>query len=46
LSTTDEGKANDTIMAELEGYRLPPGGYLHTIWASRDSSWPTSRSPI
>jgi hypothetical protein len=28
LSATYEGKANDKILAELEGYRLPPGSYL------------------
>jgi hypothetical protein len=28
LSATDEGKANDTILAELEGSRLPPGSDL------------------
>jgi hypothetical protein len=27
LSATYEGKANDKILAELEGYRLPPGSY-------------------
>ena len=29
LSATYEGKANDKILAELEGYRLPPGSYLY-----------------
>jgi hypothetical protein len=29
LSVTSEGKANDKILAELEGYRLPPGSYLY-----------------
>jgi hypothetical protein len=29
LSATYEGKANDKIPAELEGYRLPPGSYLY-----------------
>ena len=29
LSATSEGKANDNILAELEGYRLPPGSYLY-----------------
>jgi hypothetical protein len=28
-SATSEGKANDKILAELEGYRLPPGSYLY-----------------
>jgi hypothetical protein len=28
LSATYEGKANEKILAELEGYRLPPGRYL------------------
>jgi len=28
LSATYEGKANDTILAELEGYRVPPGSSL------------------
>jgi hypothetical protein len=28
LSAPDEGKANDHILAEWEGYRLPPGRYL------------------
>jgi hypothetical protein len=29
LSATYEGKANDQILAELEGYRLPPGSALY-----------------
>jgi hypothetical protein len=29
LSATYEGKANDKILAELEGYRLPHGSYLY-----------------
>jgi DDE superfamily endonuclease len=29
LSATDEGKATDKILAELEGYRLPPGSHLY-----------------
>jgi hypothetical protein len=29
LSATYEGKANDKSLAELEGYRLPPGSYLY-----------------
>jgi DDE superfamily endonuclease len=29
LSATDEGKANAKILAELEGYRSPPGSYLY-----------------
>ena len=29
LSATDEGKANDKLLAELEGYRVPPGSYLY-----------------
>jgi len=29
LSATYEGKANDKILAELEGYRLPPGSSLY-----------------
>jgi len=29
LSATDDGKANDTSLAELEGYRVPPGSYLY-----------------
>jgi hypothetical protein len=29
LSATYEGKANDKILAELEGYRLPPGSCLY-----------------
>jgi DDE superfamily endonuclease len=29
LSATDEGKANDKILAELAGYRVPPGSYLY-----------------
>ena len=29
LSATYEGKANDKILAELEGYRLPPGSHLY-----------------
>jgi DDE superfamily endonuclease len=29
LSATYEGKANEKILAELEGYRLPPGSYLY-----------------
>jgi hypothetical protein len=29
LSATYEGKANDKTLAELEGYRLPPGSYLY-----------------
>jgi DDE superfamily endonuclease len=28
LSAPCEGKANDKSLAELEGYRLPPGSYL------------------
>jgi hypothetical protein len=28
LSATYEGKANDKSLADLEGYRLPPGSYL------------------
>jgi hypothetical protein len=28
LSATDEGKANEKSLAELEGYRLPPGTCL------------------
>jgi hypothetical protein len=29
LSATYEGKANDKILAELEGYHLPPGSSLY-----------------
>jgi DDE superfamily endonuclease len=29
LSATYEGKANDKNLADLEGYRLPPGSYLY-----------------
>jgi DDE superfamily endonuclease len=29
LSATYEGKANDKSLADLEGYRLPPGSYLY-----------------
>jgi DDE superfamily endonuclease len=29
LSATYDGKANDTILAELEGYRVPPGSDLY-----------------
>jgi hypothetical protein len=29
LSATYEGKANDKSLAELEGYRLPPGSCLY-----------------
>jgi hypothetical protein len=29
LRATSEGKANDKILAELEGYRLPPGRALY-----------------
>jgi hypothetical protein len=29
LSATYEGKANDQILAELEGYRLPPGSHRY-----------------
>jgi hypothetical protein len=29
LSAPYEGKANDKILAELEGYHLPPGSYLY-----------------
>jgi hypothetical protein len=29
LSATYEGKAHDKILAELEGYRLPPGSSLY-----------------
>lgn len=29
LSATDEGKANDKILAKLEGDRLPPGRHLY-----------------
>jgi DDE superfamily endonuclease len=29
LSATYEGKANDKILAELEGYHLPRGSYLY-----------------
>jgi hypothetical protein len=28
VSATYEGTAHDKILAELEGYRLPPGSYL------------------
>ena len=50
LSATYEGKANDKILAELEGYRLPPGSYLYqdlgfqvvyprTFYTDLDTSW-------
>jgi hypothetical protein len=29
LSATYEGKANDTSLADLEGYRVPPGSCLY-----------------
>jgi hypothetical protein len=29
LSATYEGKAHDKSLADLEGYRLPPGSYLY-----------------
>jgi hypothetical protein len=29
LSATDEGKANDKSLADLEGYTFPPGSFLY-----------------